>query len=140
LIRYFDSSALVKRYVREAGARAVERYLASSTLATSRLTEAEISAALARRVREGDVKASDRRRALDALRADLSRFHVVELVPGLIASVHQLLERHALRAADAIHLAAARSLRDQIDPDLELVSYDQRLNAAARAEGVPVLP
>ena len=61
-MRYFDASALVKRYVRETGSVKVRRLLASDTPATSRLSEIEVAAALERRSREGSFSAAERER------------------------------------------------------------------------------
>jgi predicted nucleic acid-binding protein len=41
--RYFDASALVKRYVQETGSVAVRQLLASGIIATSRLSEVEVA-------------------------------------------------------------------------------------------------
>ena len=49
-------------------------------------------------------------------------------------------DRHRLRAADALQLSACLVLRDAVDPEIVLVSYDTRLNEAARAEGLAVEP
>ncbi len=45
-MRYFDASALVKRYLREKGSAEVRRLLASDTPATSRLSQVEVASAL----------------------------------------------------------------------------------------------
>ena len=44
-MRYFDASALVKRYVREEGSAKVRRLISSDTPATSRLSEVEVASA-----------------------------------------------------------------------------------------------
>jgi predicted nucleic acid-binding protein len=51
--RYFDASALVKRYVRETGSVMVRRLLAAGIVASSRLSEVEVSSGVIRRAREG---------------------------------------------------------------------------------------
>ncbi|MCC7537132.1 MAG: type II toxin-antitoxin system VapC family toxin [Deltaproteobacteria bacterium] len=139
MIRYFDASAFAKRYIHSEGSRDVNRWLRAHGAATSRLTEAEISSALARRVRDGTLSARARARALDLLRSDLRRVHVVELLPAVVEGVHDLLERHPLRAADALHLAAALALHARLGRT-QFVVYDQRLAEAARAERLHVLP
>lgn len=139
MIRYFDASALVKRYVRAEGSTQVSRWLRETQAATSRLTEAEISSALARRVCDGSLSAHARAVALKRLRDDLTRIHVVEMVPVVVAGVHGLLERHPLRASDSLHLAAALYLRTRLGRT-EFVVYDAKLEAAARAEKLDVLP
>jgi uncharacterized protein len=139
-MHYFDASALVKRYVRESGTSTVRRLLREERGATSRLSEAEIGSALCRRHREGVLSVAQHERALSALRADLERLEVVELSPELVASVHPLLARHTLRAGDAVQLASALFLRAALGSEIVLVAYDERLHAAALAEGLRVRP
>ena len=82
----------------------------------------------------------DRARCVEKLRADLALLQVVELAPSLVARTHDLLARRSLRAGDAIHLAAAIFLREATGVPVELVGFDERLNAAARLEGFTVRP
>jgi uncharacterized protein len=139
-MNYFDASALVKRYVSEPGTPSVRRLLREERAATSRLSEAEISSALCRRHREGALTARQYQRALHALRVDLGRFEIVELVPAVVAAVHPLLARHGLRAGDALQLASALMLREALGNELAVVAYDERLHGAARLEGFRVRP
>ena len=135
-MRYFDASALVKRYVREKGSVKVRRLLASDTPATSRLSEIEVAAALERRSREGSFSTSERDRALTAFAIDLRAIVVVELTPDISALARTLLRRHPLRAGDAIQLASCLYLQEQLAEPVALVGFDDRLAAAARLEGV----
>lgn len=140
MIRYFDASALAKRYIRAEGTSDVNHWLRESRPATCRLTEAELSSAFARRVRDGTMSMRARAAALDRLRDDLRKIHVVEIVPVVLDRVHELCARHPLRAADALHLAAAICLASGIRQPTEFVVYDERLAKAARAEHLHVLP
>jgi len=130
----------VKRYVEERGTEQVERLLHSGPGATCRLSEAEISAALARRYRAGELRDIDWMAMIGKLRSDLLRLQVVELAPAVVSRVHSLLERHALRTGDALHLAAAIALRESTRVAIEFVGFDDRLNGAARIEGFTVRP
>lgn len=78
--------------------------------------------------------------ALERLRIDLKKLHVVELVPVVVERIHALLARYPLRAADALQLAAALSLAERVGGKTEFVVYDGRLAEAARAEGLHILP
>jgi predicted nucleic acid-binding protein len=135
-MRYFDASALVKLYVREAGSAEVRRWLARDAPATSRLTEVEIASALARRCREGAVTLSERDRAAAALRRDLASMVVVELTADVAERARRLTISRALRTNDAIHLASCQTLDRALDQDVTFVAFDDRLTAAARAEGL----
>lgn len=133
-MRYFDASALAKRYVREKGSVKVRRLLLSDVPATCRLSSVEITSALVRRSREGRISAEQLERALAALDADVSAMLVVELTPAIVSRAQTLLRRHALRAGDAIHLASCLQLQDELGDETTFIAFDDRLIAAARLE------
>ena len=135
-MRYFDASALVKRYVREKGSVRVRRLIASDTPATSRLSEVEVASALERRARQGAFSPAERDRALAALTIDLQAIVVVELTPEISVRARTLLQRHLLRTGDAIQLASCLYLQEQLAEPMALVGFDDRLTAAARLEGL----
>jgi uncharacterized protein len=138
LIAYLDASALVKRYVEEAQSAEVRRILAECIPATSRLTEVEIVSAIARRCREGDISIAIRDAILAQLRDDMPAFYVVEVVPEVVSSASALLMRHPLRANDAIQLASCLVVQTRLAGPVRFVAFDQRLVAAAQAEGLLV--
>jgi predicted nucleic acid-binding protein len=138
-LRYFDASALAKRYVLEPESASVRRLLASETPATSRLSEVEIASALARRCRDGSVSVDERDQALAQLRDDIGSMNVVELSPDIAALAASLLLRHPLRASDAIQLASCLHVARQLETVPEFVVDDAGLGAAARNEGVRVV-
>ena len=53
--------------------------------------------------------------------------------------VRRLALKWSLRAADLWHLAAAKSLQEQL-PELVLLTFDEKLNLAARGEGLSAQP
>lgn len=121
---YIDSSAAAKLVVAEAESRALRRYLGRrpGPLFTSDLTRTE----LVRAVRRLDPSlASVARDVLDA-------FTIVQL-PTSTFERAALLDPPTLRSLDALHLAAALSVGDDLDV---IVTYDDRLTAAAREAGV----
>jgi predicted nucleic acid-binding protein len=138
--RYFDASALVKRYVRENGSSMVRRLLASDLAAISRLSEVEIASGVARRAREGSLTVRHRDRILRSLQHDLEALAIVELVPDVTAEARALLLRHPLRASDAIQLASCLYLQRQLAEPVHFVAFDRRLLDAARAEQLEIVP
>lgn len=135
-MRYFDASALVKRYVREEGTAKVRRLLASDVPVTSRLTAVEIASALARRARERAFSEGARDRALTALETDLASMLVVEVTPAIVARAQALILQHPLRAGDAIQLASCLYVQSELGETASFVAFDDRLEEAARAEGL----
>lgn len=137
-MRYFDASALVKRYVRERGTAKVRRLLTSDVPVTSRLSAVEIASALARRAREGAFSEAARDRAVAAVNADLASILVVELTAAIVARAQALVRRHELRAGDAIQLASCLYIQEALGEETSFVAFDDRLANAARLEGLAV--
>jgi predicted nucleic acid-binding protein len=135
-MRYVDASALVKGYVEEADSRQIRRLLARGSTATNRLSFVEVASALGRLGREGRLSEDQRSTALAAMTTDATSVLVVELSGEVVSRAQSLTQKHPLRAGDAIQLASCLYLRDTVDESITLVSFDDRLNTAARLEGV----
>ena len=138
-MRYFDASALVKRYVREPGAVSVRRLLKAAPAAASRLSEMEVASALVRRAREGAFSIEERDRALASLSDDFASLIIVEFTPEITVDARALLVRHRLRAGDAVQLASCLYLQREMSQPLPFVAFDDRLADAARHEGLTVV-
>lgn len=138
-MRFWDSSALVPLLVEEDVSDGMEGHLANDPVAAvwwgSRV---ECFAAIARREREGLIAGAESARG-EAKLSELSE-QWVEIPPTepVRELATRLLRLHALRAGDALQLAAATVARD--GEQLPFVTLDDRLAAAARREGFPVLP
>ena len=139
-MRYFDASALAKRYVREKGSVTVRRLLSADVPATSRLSAVEIVSALMRRAREGGFGNAERDRAFAALEADMAAMLVVELTSEIVTRARTLLQRHPFRAGDAIQLASCLYLQEELGEEAVFVAFDDRLSVTARQEGLTVTP
>jgi uncharacterized protein len=124
---YLDSSAFVKLLVREPETAALRTYLAStdSRYVSSALLRAETLRAV--RQQESDVLASAR----EALR----RIDLVA-IDDRILDAAGLLDVGVLRTLDAIHVATALALGDDL---AAIVTYDHRMLAAAGLLGLPIV-
>lgn len=122
---YFDSSAIVKLSNLERESQALIDYLEADDLevSTSVIGEVEVRRTL-RRVR---MSPSDTDEAVRG-------FYFLDLTPAVRRRAADLGSA-ALRSLDAIHLATAMS----IDEDLDFVTYDDRQAAAARDAGLRVV-
>jgi predicted nucleic acid-binding protein len=131
---YVDASALVKLYVEEAGSPAVAGEVErADAVITVRVTYAEARAAMARHRREGGLTTPALRRAVRQLDGDWCTYNLVEVSESLVRRAGGLAERHALRAHDAVQLAAALDVRDA-GADLGFACFDDRLARAAARE------
>jgi predicted nucleic acid-binding protein len=95
---FFDSSALVKRYVHEQGSSWVREITASASghlLHISLLTVAEIANALARRHREGNVSTPERDHLFGAFPVDGARMYwLVRVEEDVIQQAVTLMNRN----------------------------------------------
>ena len=101
----------------------------------------EIVSGIVRRVREGSFREQTVRDMRLLIDLHTSReYRVVALTDDVVRRAEDLLERHTLRASDAIQLASAieSQARFSRDPSsrFEFVSADTRLLAAAASEGL----
>lgn len=135
---YFDSSALVKLVVEEPGSQlAAELWDGCDAALASRLAYPEVRAALAAAARNHDLGANDVRIAERTWDEFWAATRPVELTQAVERHAGQLARIHALRGADAVHLASALAVGD---PDLVVAVWDRRLHAGARAAGARVSP
>jgi uncharacterized protein len=136
---YFDTSALVKRYVDEAGRREVLQLLRRHTCVTSAVLPVEIRSALRRRVSEATLDKDRVAEILARLAADRAFWTLVGVTSDVLSAAETLVADHPLRALDAVHVASAQLFAARIaEPTLVFVSADARQAAAAKATGMAV--
>jgi predicted nucleic acid-binding protein len=123
---YLDSSAIVKLAVREPESLALRRYL--------RRRQPLISSALARtEVLRALLPAGDE--AVTRARGVLQRIDLIR-VNDRILNAAGVLRPPELRSLDAIHLATAHELGDELRA---LITYDDRMLTAAKHLGYRIV-
>lgn len=139
---YADTSALLKRHVSESGTLEIERLVDSpTTIMTSELSRVEMYSALNRLVREGSLRAGEYKDlSADIETLFVARYLLAPVTVNIIEIAKGLLERHPLRAYDAVHLASAILVNQELvgsgQPTLTFVCSDQRLLVAAATESL----
>lgn len=63
----------------------------------------------------------------------------LEVTGAVLDEAVRVADTHVLRAYDAIHLGSAITLRSSLEETIVLASWDDELDAAAKAEGFSVL-
>ena len=140
MILYLDTSALVKLYAEEAGSKIVRQAVADANLiVTILLSYAETRSALGRKRRSGEIGAADLKKCKQEFDRDWMRLHRLPIDEALVRKAGELCEEHALRAFDALHLAAADSLQAALRTTVTFACFDGPLNGAARARGLEPL-
>ncbi len=139
-MNYFDTSALIKRFVNERGSDLVAAIVArQGPIATAKIAYAEVHAGLARKRREGGLSAKQYGRTRETFEEDWEAYVRVDLHDDILVLARDLIQRHPLRGFDAIHLASALSLRTALGEAIRFVAADARLLQAAEVERCPVL-
>jgi uncharacterized protein len=124
---YVDTSALAKLVVAETETPALEAWLRSSE-------RNPVSCDLARTELVRAVRRADPPKVVRA-REVLESVVLIEATTAIFEHA-ALLDPTILRTLDAVHLAAALALGDDLEG---IVTYDDRLGEAARANGVGVV-
>jgi hypothetical protein len=135
---YFDSSAFVKLLVEESGSSlAAELWDGCDAALSSRLAYPEVRAALAAAARNHLLEDGQLAVAERSWEEYWAATRPVELTQVVERRAGQLARDHALRGADAVHLASALAIGDA---DLIVAAWDLRLHAGARAVQLGVTP
>lgn len=147
---YADSSVLVKRYLEQPGsdklaAKIAQTLKARQRVLTSVLSFAEVHAAFARKLDERPpLRASEYRWATTRFNSDWRTYLTrVELSVGVLDLIPDLVKKHFLKGADAVHLASALWVSQRFELDriqepspgqLIFATSDRRLARAAEYE------
>lgn len=145
---YLDTSALVKYYIVETGTHWVRSLIDRrdagqwvDLLSTSALTWVEMLSAFSKRCRSKGISARWCAALIDRFLTDgQTRYGRLPANDATIGQAIELIQRHPLRAYDAVQLATAlrldRILRDNRLAPVTFVSADGALCDVARAEGL----
>lgn len=141
---YLETSALVKLYVREPGTDRMLRLAsraANHRLAVLALAEVEFRSAVRRREREGDIDPALATRLIERFAQQQEARFMRQLVNDQVLDrALDLIDRHPLRAYDAVQLAGCLVLKSTSPGEVPIfVCADRQLVAAAEAEGLAAL-
>jgi predicted nucleic acid-binding protein len=121
---YLDTSALAKLVLDERESQDLESHLGMTRIACSQIALTELRRAVLRRSPDAGNRIDKVLARLDLVSLSVERLTLASTVPP-----------PTLRSLDAIHLATALTLRDELEA---FVAYDSRLLEAASALGLPV--
>lgn len=138
---FADSSALVKRHVAEMGSAWVRSWIVPTqdhTIIVSDIAIPEVLSAMARRQRQDQLsEGAFARLSTDFLYVAQEEYFIVPTTSAFVTNASELVVRHPLGTLDALHLAAALDYNRVSGVKPLFITADQRLLAAAAAEGFP---
>jgi len=118
-IKFLDGSAFVKLFLQEPASNVLRRDLrhaGDSSKAISTIARVEARSALQRRYRNREISLSALQTAIIDLNAARARWVRVSPEEAVIEATFEIIARHALKSLDALQLASAISLRDEVAP------------------------
>ncbi len=121
---YMDSSALVKLVIRERDSDQLRRFVGDQEMVSSQISRIELIRAVARNQPD----------SVEAAQDLLSELTLISL-SRVITSRAAWVPPPSLRSLDALHVATANAMRDNLDA---LVTYDGRMIDAGRMAGLRV--
>jgi predicted nucleic acid-binding protein len=131
---FFDTSAFVKRYIRETGTDIVLAWCDRATeIGLSGIALPEIISAFCRLHREAKVTDAQYRQLKSLLLADIEDAAICDLTPAVLGLAISSLETNVLRGMDAIHIGSAVALKADV-----FISADKRQRDAAARAGLRV--
>jgi len=131
-VAYFDTSALVKNYVREAGSARVRSLLATYEFLSSAITPIELQSAVQRRHQQREITQRNYDSIISRVTNDRSYWQLVEVIPQVLSKAEELVKTENVRTLDAIHIASAMIIQDSFALPLPFISADERQLATAR--------
>ena len=139
-MKFWDASAVVALLIAEESSRRLQALAAKdSAMLVWWASAVECISALARLELDGALNPAAMTLALQRLHKLSAGWHEVDPSDEIRETAARFLRVHALRAADALQLAAAFAAAERRPASLEIVTLDERLANAARKEGFVVL-
>lgn len=138
---YLDTSALVKRYVQEAGSDLLTEILGQlDYFGTSILCQIEVLAALAKSHRTGVLSEHEAWEARSHFQAEWPSIFHVGLTESVMARAGHIAWDFGLKGYDATHLAASLVWRELLQEEVAMVTFDKQMWVAAERLGMACFP
>jgi predicted nucleic acid-binding protein len=136
MILFFDTSALIKRYITETGSKKVdELFDAAESIVISPVTKIEIFSTINRLFMEKVISEKNYELLKSNIDYDIKYFEALSLSKKLQERAIKLVEKHRLKTLDSIQLAACLHRREI----WSFIVSDLKLKRAAQAESLEVI-
>jgi predicted nucleic acid-binding protein len=130
---YFDTSALLKKYINEKGSVNVDTLLVSAKIVSvSILCKIEAVSAFKRLSAEKEISQSDYEFLCRELETDLAYFSVMDIDSHIVQNSLSVIDKYQLKSLDSIQLGTAITIGQDID---YFVACDNKLLRACQREG-----
>lgn len=128
---YFDTSVLVKRYVKEEGSTTARRLLQRYRFLSSAVAPVEVLSAISRRRTSGEINHRDSLAIRARLHKDRAYWELVEVGGIVLSQAEELVQKTGLRTLDALHVASALTFQAASGLTIPFITSDLRQREAA---------
>lgn len=129
---FFDTSALIKRYINETGSKYVDDlFFKADRIFISPITEIECISTLKRLQIENQISMNDYIELKKEIREDFKYFSIIEFSGQIIEMSIKLIGKYQLKTLDSIQLASVLSVKEEID---NFVVSDSKLKTTGNKE------
>jgi len=136
---YFDSSVLLKRYVRENGSDNALVLTRSHLIVSAAIAPLEMRSALRRIHEEGSLTIKALQVSLKRIESDRDRWDLVVISGEVLQAAERLTVDLNVRSLDSIHLACALLFQSKVKRRLEFITADVRQREAAQELGLAIV-
>ncbi|MFZ5991205.1 MAG: type II toxin-antitoxin system VapC family toxin [Deinococcota bacterium] len=134
----FDTSALIQIHTQERFSHlALSVYQKAGYIGVCNLVVPEIASATGAMVRNKSLSKPDREKIQSFLLDNLENWLVLPVSKAVCRKAFELCQKHPLKGADAVHLAAALAMRTF--RELRFFTLDKTLYQAAKKEKLPLV-
>jgi predicted nucleic acid-binding protein len=139
MLTYLDTSCMAKLFLAEPDSRQIRQIVdEADSLVSSLISYVEMRSVFSRRLKEKLFTVREYRRALDVFEIDWNWYAKVHVGFDVIHAAGELAHKHRLRALDAVHLASALTIQNDLEEPIAFLSADKRLSAAAYKEKLKI--
>ena len=135
---YFDTSVLVKRYVREAGSKRAAELLRRYRFLSSAIISLEALSAVSRRKAAGELSERSFEAILSRMQSDRQHWARVELSEPVLSRGEAIIDKATLRTLDSLHIASALVFQDLSGLHVPFITADERQREGAQLAGLHV--
>lgn len=134
---FFDTSALIKKYIFEEGSDRVDDIMnKADRIIVSVITEIEACSTFKRLLTENAISENDYKTLMNEFEIDYPYYSHIILDNLITSNAKLLIEKYQLKTLDSIQLGTAVLLKDEID---FFVVCDSKLVRTGKKEGLKVL-
>ena len=124
MILCLDTCALLKKYFKEVSSKdVISKWKEAIGIVTSAVAYAEVMASIHRKRREVSTSDTILKKAIKSFQEDWNTFIRVAVTNDLNGMIDKVLAAHPLRGFDAIHLASALIVRENVQEDFLFAKF-----------------